>query len=239
MNSQHNAQVTWSCSQIEGLLSDADRLAKYSGKAAATLFDCARVIRELLAANAQAAKFSELSKAAPEADAGKAHRVKEHQTIEPLGVIAPTVSDVAIDQGWTGNTDIDAALLMLDRMDVSPDDDARVDAISATLRKLAAQVADVANVPDALSGNSHAGGTEAYLATEHHNERGNECRGMMLESVLAANKQGAEAELSAPMWTVAGKGVWLREQIDEYVRALLAKPDALLTRDQAIEKCAK
>ena len=43
-----------------------------------------------------------------------------------------------VPQGWTGNVDIDAALIMLDRMDVGPDDNARVDEISALLRKLAA-----------------------------------------------------------------------------------------------------
>lgn len=174
----------------------------------------------------------------PATRGGEALRVQQHRTIEAHRGIVPAVPDVAIDQGWTGNTDIDAALLMLDRMDVSSDDDARVDAISATLRKLAAQLADVASVPDALSGNPHAGGTKPYPATGHHNERGSECGGMMLESVLAANTQGAKAQLSAPMWTVAGKGLWVREQIDEYVHALLAQPDALVRRKQVVEECA-
>lgn len=41
---------------------------------------------------------------------------------------------------WTGNTDADAALIMLDRLDVRGDgDDARVDEIAATIRKLAQQ----------------------------------------------------------------------------------------------------
>lgn len=39
----------------------------------------------------------------------------------------------------TGNLDADAALVMLDRMDVSADDDARVDAIAKTIRNLAEQ----------------------------------------------------------------------------------------------------
>ncbi|WP_124492404.1 hypothetical protein [Burkholderia stagnalis] len=42
----------WTRSEIDELLSDADRLGKYPGKAAATLFDCARVIRALLASRA-------------------------------------------------------------------------------------------------------------------------------------------------------------------------------------------
>jgi len=50
-----NAQADWSGYQIQSLLSDADRLAKYPGTAAATLFDCARVIRNFLAANAKPA----------------------------------------------------------------------------------------------------------------------------------------------------------------------------------------
>lgn len=46
--------------------------------------------------------------------------------------------------GWTGDADANAALLMLDRLDVPGDDDARVDAIAATIRRLAApqQAAD-------------------------------------------------------------------------------------------------
>ena len=39
--------------------------------------------------------------------------------------------------GWTGDPDIDAALIMLDRMDVSPDDDARLDEIASLLRRMA------------------------------------------------------------------------------------------------------
>ncbi|MEM5449881.1 hypothetical protein [Paraburkholderia guartelaensis] len=41
----------WAQSQVDGLLSDADRLGKYPGKAGATLFDCARVMRALLASH--------------------------------------------------------------------------------------------------------------------------------------------------------------------------------------------
>lgn len=49
----------------------------------------------------------------------------------------PDARSVASDVGWTGNTEIDAALVMLDRLDVQSDDDTRVDAISATLRRIA------------------------------------------------------------------------------------------------------
>lgn len=38
---------------------------------------------------------------------------------------------------WTDDVDANAALLMLDRLDVSADDDVRVDAIAATIRRLA------------------------------------------------------------------------------------------------------
>jgi hypothetical protein len=61
------------------------------------------------------------------------------------GVCRPLVyGDAAHPQatepaGWTGKTDIDAALIMLDRLDVQGEgDDARVDEILRTLRKLAA-----------------------------------------------------------------------------------------------------
>lgn len=42
--------------------------------------------------------------------------------------------------GWTGNADADAALIMLDRLDVAGEDDARVDEIAAIVRRLAAQL---------------------------------------------------------------------------------------------------
>lgn len=55
--------------------------------------------------------------------------------------VAPTqgadARPVASELGWTGYPEIDAALIMLDRLDVQSDDDTRVDAISATLRRLA------------------------------------------------------------------------------------------------------
>ena len=38
--------------------------------------------------------------------------------------------------GWTGHVAVDSALVMLDRIDCSPDDDARIDAITSTLRQL-------------------------------------------------------------------------------------------------------
>lgn len=41
---------------------------------------------------------------------------------------------------WTGNPDVDAALIMLDRLDVAAGDNARIEAIGATLRKLAKQL---------------------------------------------------------------------------------------------------
>lgn len=44
---------------------------------------------------------------------------------------------------WTGDTDVDSALIMLDRIDCSHDDDARIDAVTATLRKLHARVQEL------------------------------------------------------------------------------------------------
>ena len=41
---------------------------------------------------------------------------------------------------WTGNSEVDAAIVMLDRIDCSPEDDSRVDAVEATLRRLYARV---------------------------------------------------------------------------------------------------
>jgi hypothetical protein len=41
---------------------------------------------------------------------------------------------------WTGHLDVDAALIMLDRLDVGVSDNARIYAIGATLRKLAKQL---------------------------------------------------------------------------------------------------
>lgn len=41
---------SWTRKEIDGLLDDADRLSMHPGKAAGTIFDCARVIRELIAA---------------------------------------------------------------------------------------------------------------------------------------------------------------------------------------------
>lgn len=40
----------WTRNEIDGLLDDADRLSRHPGKASGTIFDCACVIRELLAA---------------------------------------------------------------------------------------------------------------------------------------------------------------------------------------------
>jgi hypothetical protein len=49
-----NVAISWTPAQLDALLEDVDRLGKYKGTAAATLFDCARVIREFRAAAAAA-----------------------------------------------------------------------------------------------------------------------------------------------------------------------------------------
>ena len=47
---------------------------------------------------------------------------------------------------WTGNADADAALVMLDRIDCTPEDDARIDEVAAIVRKLAStREADMGN----------------------------------------------------------------------------------------------
>lgn len=40
---------------------------------------------------------------------------------------------------WTGNDDVDSALIMLNRIDCGADDEARIEAVSAILRKLQAE----------------------------------------------------------------------------------------------------
>jgi hypothetical protein len=54
----------------------------------------------------------------------QAQKANERSEVEPVA-------------GWTGNTNADSALVMLDRLDVSPDDDDRVDEISKIVRELA------------------------------------------------------------------------------------------------------
>lgn len=41
--------------------------------------------------------------------------------------------------GWTGNDDVDSALIMLSRIDCGADDEARIEAVSAILQKLQAE----------------------------------------------------------------------------------------------------
>jgi hypothetical protein len=50
MTDAANGAISWTPVQLDALLEDADRLGKYEGTAAATLSDCARVIREFRAA---------------------------------------------------------------------------------------------------------------------------------------------------------------------------------------------
>ena len=48
-----------------------------------------------------------------------------------------TSPQAAQTEGWTGDNEIDAALIMLDRREVGPHDDDRLDEIAKLLRKLA------------------------------------------------------------------------------------------------------
>ena len=47
------------------------------------------------------------------------------------------------ERTWTGNSEVDAAIVMLDRIDCSPEDDSRVDEVEATLRRLHARVQEL------------------------------------------------------------------------------------------------
>ena len=48
--------------------------------------------------------------------------------------------EMSAERTWTGNSEVDAAIVMLDRIDCSPEDDSRVDEVEATLRRLRARV---------------------------------------------------------------------------------------------------
>lgn len=43
------------------------------------------------------------------------------------------------ERTWTGNSEVDAAIVMLDRIDCSPKDNSRIDAVETTLRRLYAR----------------------------------------------------------------------------------------------------
>lgn len=60
--------------------------------------------------------------------------------IEQMGRATAPQAEAAqgVPEGWTRNHEADSALIMLDRLDVSSDDDVRVDAIFAIVRKLVA-----------------------------------------------------------------------------------------------------
>ena len=60
---------------------------------------------------------------------------------------------------WTGDTDVDSALIMLDRIDCSHEDDARIDAVTATLRKLHARVQELE--AELASERRHSGASNA------------------------------------------------------------------------------
>lgn len=50
---------------------------------------------------------------------------------------------MSAERTWTGNSEVDVAIVMLDRIDCSPEDDSRVDEVEATLRRLHARVEDL------------------------------------------------------------------------------------------------
>lgn len=58
---------------------------------------------------------------------------------------------------WTGNVEVDAAIVMLDRIDCQPEDDSRADEVESTLRHLHARVEELEAMLDAVG----AGGVSA------------------------------------------------------------------------------
>lgn len=87
---------------------------------------------------------------------------------------------------------ITACALMIRGICMTKPQDAWLDAIKRRIQFMLAALAptptvtvNAEHVPDELVGNPHAGGTTAYLATEHYNEGWNDCRGMMLETLKA------------------------------------------------------
>ena len=68
---------------------------------------------------------------------------------------------------WTGNSEVDAAIMMLDRIDCSPEYDSRVDAVEATLRRLYARNQELeASLQKLTSDYEGAGGVSAQRVTQ-------------------------------------------------------------------------
>lgn len=63
---------------------------------------------------------------------------------------------------WTGNSEVDAAIVMLDRIDCSPEDDSRVDEVEATLRRQHARIQELEAMLEAVG----AGGASAQRVTQ-------------------------------------------------------------------------
>ena len=66
------------------------------------------------------------------------------------------------ERTWTGNSEVDAAIVMLDRIDCSPKNDSRIDAVETTLRRLHARVQELEAMLDAVG----AGGVSAQRITQ-------------------------------------------------------------------------
>lgn len=116
--------------------------------------------------------------------------------------------------GWTGHVAVDSALVMLDRIDCSPDDDARIDAITSTLRQL------------------HA----AYQALQTENER------LRMELVAEASA-AAEQKLRADQLTQQHRmQAQMHAQATQQLAELEARkplPADTLTRHRVLEEAAK
>ena len=69
---------------------------------------------------------------------------------------------MSAERTWTGNSEVDAAIVMLDRIDCSPEDDSRVDEVEATLRRQHARIQELEAMLEAVG----AGGVSAQWITQ-------------------------------------------------------------------------
>lgn len=69
---------------------------------------------------------------------------------------------MSAERTWTGNSEVDAAIVMLDRIDCSPEDDSRVDEVEATLRRQHARIQEL----EAMLESVGAGGVSAQRVTQ-------------------------------------------------------------------------
>lgn len=69
---------------------------------------------------------------------------------------------MSAERTWTGNSEVDAAIVMLDRIDCSPEDDSRVDEVESTLRRLHARIQELEAMLESIG----ASGVSAQRVTQ-------------------------------------------------------------------------